>query len=189
MSKTHGQVRIIGGQWRSRKLEFPLLKDLRPTPDAVRETLFNWLQFDLAGSQCLDLFAGSGAIGFEAASRGATWVSMVESNSTAVKQLQLNRDLLRATEVVEINHCNYRQFLESSETLYDIVFIDPPFTSSDLSQICMELQSNAVLAPDALIYIESAKSREALPIEPSWHIIRQKTQGLVQSTLIRTSPL
>ena len=181
-----GQVRIIGGQWRSRKLWFPNAENLRPSPDAVRETLFNWLQHDIQQSHCLDLFAGSGALGFEAASRGAASVVMVESDSEAARQLQQNKSLLKAGENVIIVNSFAEQFVENCDQQFDLLFLDPPFESDQLERSCIQIENSRILAPGALLYIESPKRNIPLPIPPSWHIIRQKTRGLVQSTLIET---
>jgi len=189
MSKSPGQVRIIGGQWRSRRLRFPQIEGLRPSPDAVRETLFNWLQQDISGSRCLDLYAGSGALGFEAASRNASSVTMVEKNPAVIRQLRRNCDLLNAVKVIEIIQSAAEGYLKTCESSFDIIFMDPPFGSKDLEKICVAIVESSVIAPDTLIYIESARSTEPLPIPSSWHIIRQKTRGLVQSTLIKATSL
>lgn len=181
-----GQIRIIGGKWRSRKLCFPATTDLRPTPDSVRETLFNWLQADIPGSTCLDLFSGSGALGFEAASRGAFLIKMVESNSLAVRQLRENVLLLDAKGQIEIEQRPAESFLQTSLDPFDIVFADPPFDHQNLVNICAILADSKAIHSHSLLYLESARSREPLPIPSSWHIIRQKTQGRVQSTLIQT---
>ena len=181
-----GQIRIIGGRWRSRKLWFPNTTTLRPSPDAVRETLFNWLQHDIQQSHCLDLFAGSGALGFEAASRGAASVVMVESDPEIACQLEQNKVLLEAEENVIIVNSSAAQFIENCDQQFDLLFLDPPFGSCQLEQSCIQLDRSRIIAPGALLYIESPKNNIPLPIPPSWHIIRQKTRGLVQSTLIET---
>lgn len=124
--KLTNQVRIIGGQYRRRLLAFPDAPGLRPTPDRVRETLFNWLGQDLPGWSCLDLYAGSGALGFEAASRGAARVVMVERERAALETLQANRILLGATQV-EVQRADCLSWLASNATLFDLVFLDPPF--------------------------------------------------------------
>jgi len=191
-----GQIRIIGGMWKSRLLRFSEVADLRPSPDAVRETLFNWLPHNLNGKSCLDLFAGSGSFGFEAASRGASKVVMVESNSTAVSKLRSNREILQAENVVEIIPLTVDKFLHKPKHSFDIVFLDPPFSSQVIESTCRNLAdkdqvpenqgSNGFLCPDALVYIESLWNDYPLPIPPSWHIIRQKRCGMVKSTLIQT---
>ncbi len=181
-----GRIRIIGGQWRSRVVRFPAAPELRPSPDVVRETLFNWLQSTIRGSHCLDLFAGSGAFGFEAASRGAKSVTLVESNPQIVHQLVQNCELLNASEWVTVIHDNAEHFLKQCTRRYDLVFLDPPFHSDLLPAVCQLLSRRQLLADNALVYIESLDTDIPLPIAPSWHIIRQKTRGLVQSTLIQT---
>ncbi|WP_424948107.1 16S rRNA (guanine(966)-N(2))-methyltransferase RsmD [Candidatus Spongiihabitans sp.] len=192
------QVRIIAGQWRRRRIRFPESNDLRPSPDAVRETLFNWLSNDLVGSVCLDLYAGSGAFGFEAASRGASSVVMVESHGPAIKHLSETQNLLNAHSVIEgvieIRHEKALHYLESAAQKFarkfDIVFIDPPFKEMNAGEICQSLITHNRLNNGALIYIESrAKKSPAnspLPIPPTWHIIRECQRGMVQSTLIKT---
>lgn len=184
------QVRIIAGQWRHRQIRFPEISDLRPSADAVRETLFNWLSNDLVGSVCLDLYAGSGAFGFEAASRGASSVVMVESHSQAIKHLSDTQNLLNAHGVIEICHQKALHYLESTSQKFarkfDIVFIDPPFRDMNPGEICQSLITHNRLNGGALIYIESQKSNSSLPIPPTWHIIRESQRGMVQSTLIKT---
>jgi 16S rRNA (guanine966-N2)-methyltransferase len=186
LATRQGRVRIIGGQWRSRIIRFPAAPNLRPSPDVVRETLFNWLQNTIKGSYCLDLFAGSGAFGFEAASRGAESVTLVESNPQIVRQLGQNCALLNTSELVTVIHSNAEQFLKQCSRKYDLVFLDPPFESGVLPGVCQLLSRGQLLSDNALVYIESPNTDIPLPIAPSWHIIRQKTRGLVQSTLIQT---
>ncbi|MGB5707728.1 MAG: 16S rRNA (guanine(966)-N(2))-methyltransferase RsmD [Arenicellales bacterium] len=186
MSTQLGHIRIIGGRWRSRKLAFPVVEGLRPSPDAVRETLFNWLQSDLPESRCLDLYAGSGAFGFEAASRGATTVVMVEANQVAARQLKKNCDILVAENNITIVNSRAQHFIGHCTEQFDLVFLDPPFESVDLARICGLISKSSILAPGAMVYIESPKISVPLPIPSTWHIIRQKTRGLVRSTLINT---
>ena len=126
--KLSNQVRIIGGQYRRRLLAFPDAPGLRPTPDRVRETLFNWLGQDLPGWSCLDLYAGSGALGFEAASRGAARVVMVERERAALETLQANRMLLGTTQL-EIQRADCASWLAGNTELFDLIFLDPPFDS------------------------------------------------------------
>ncbi len=127
-SKPHNRVRIIGGEWRSRVIEFPDARGLRPTPDRVRETLFNWLGQTLRGQRCLDLFAGSGALGFEAASRGAASVIMVEEDKSAADALNLNKTKL-AADACKIIHGDAFKFIAASVETFDVIFVDPPFSS------------------------------------------------------------
>ena len=182
-----GKIRIIGGKWRSRKLQFPAIKDLRPSPDAVRETLFNWLRDDIENSNCLDLFAGSGAIGFEAASRGALHVTMVEAHPQAARQLTMNARLLDADTCIEIITAKAENFIASCDRQFNCIFLDPPFNADIVQKICLLLAASQIIADDATIYLETRKSRDPLPIPDSWHIIRDKCQGIVQSTLIETN--
>jgi 16S rRNA (guanine966-N2)-methyltransferase len=184
--KNTRHLRIIGGQWKSRKIPFPDLKELRPSPDAVRETLFNWLRNDLADSNCLDLYAGSGAFGFEAVSRGASSVVMVDNNHTVIKNLYETRELLNAGNLVEIYHGAASQFLETTTLKFDVIFIDPPFKDHAIQGVCQSIIDRQILNHNAKVYIESPKSNLPLPIPATWHIIRESQRGMVQSTLIST---
>ena len=148
MPAAANRVRIIGGAWRSRILRFPAREDLRPTPDRVRETLFNWLGQDLTGKTCLDLFAGSGALGFEAASRGAASVVMLERDAVAFRALQENARLLAAASV-DLRRADALEYLRADGRRYDVVFIDPPFRSELLAEVLPLLPSH--LAPGALV--------------------------------------
>ena len=188
--KKNGQIRIIGGQWKSRRVRCAGVAGLRPSPDAVRETLFNWLPHDLRHKACLDLFAGSGAFGFEAASRGAPKVVMVESHPGAVELLRANHEKLRAGDAVEIFAGPVERFLRRPQPNggggFDILFVDPPFGGGLLEATCQNLRARGFLNPQALVYIESPRADCPLPIPPDWHIIRENRCGMVQSTLIQT---
>jgi 16S rRNA (guanine966-N2)-methyltransferase len=153
-------VRIIGGEFRRRMLEFPAAEGLRPTPDRVRETLFNWLGQDLHGWTCLDLFAGSGALGFEAASRGAARVVMVESERSACEALKRNREMLGAA-VVDIQRGDALNWLAQHAETFDLVFLDPPF-ASDLAGRTLALLASH-LNPDGQVYVEQRSVVEAPP--------------------------
>jgi 16S rRNA (guanine966-N2)-methyltransferase len=172
-------VRIIGGEWRSRLIAFPPRRDLRPTPDRVRETLFNWLGQDLTGRTCLDLFAGSGALGFEAASRGARCVVMVENDAETFRALQASRELLNAG-AVELARADALEFLRSDAGCYDVVFLDPPFRSDYWRRIAPLLPR--CMAPGALVYYESAPGRETAP---EWEVHRQGKAGQVRYQLLK----
>ena len=176
------RVRIIGGEWRSRLITFPPRRDLRPTPDRVRETLFNWLGQDLTGRTCLDLFAGSGALGFEAASRGARRVVMVESDVETFRALQASRELLKAG-AVELTRADAIEFLRSDARSYDVVFLDPPFRSDCWQRIAPLLPRR--LGPEALVYYESAPEREP---GPAWEVHRQGMAGQVRYQLLKARP-
>ena len=146
------QLRIVGGQWRSRRLRVADLPGLRPTPDRVRETLFNWLGQDLTGWACLDLFAGSGALGFEAASRGASRVTLVEQDPRAFAALQQNADLLGGTAL----HCvrgDALRFLANSHARFELILLDPPFRLDWLSRI--ENKLPGLLTNGGALYVEA----------------------------------
>lgn len=162
-----GKIRIIGGQWRSRLLQFPDDKSLRPTPDRVRETLFNWLGQDLTGKTCLDLFAGSGALGFEAASRGAKQVTLVEQNMKIVRNLRDSIEKLGASQV-SLEQTDARTYLAASSVRYDVIFVDPPYKSGLLTEVLPLLP--AKLEENGVVYVES--SDKLLP-DNTWLIRKQ----------------
>lgn len=145
-------VRIIGGRYRRRVLRFPDSEGLRPTPDRVRETLFNWLGQDLTGRTCLDLFAGSGALGFEAASRGAEKVVMIEQDAVAAAALQTNAKTLRAT-CVQIVRGDALKFVRSASQPFDVVFVDPPYRAGWIERIAPFLPG--LLSEEGLVYVEA----------------------------------
>lgn len=159
--KHQNQVRIIGGDYRGRKLNFTSAEGLRPTPDMVREKLFNWLGQDLTGLNVLDLFGGSGALGFEAASRGANRVVVVENNRHTVQDLQQNCKLL-GTDKIDICVSDGLYYLKQCHETFDVVFLDPPFIWSDWDNLFELLLAR--LNPNALIYLEAA----TLPVSPNW---------------------
>jgi 16S rRNA (guanine966-N2)-methyltransferase len=177
-----GQLRIIAGRWRSRKLIFPDQQMLRPTPDRVRETLFNWLQPDLPGSLCLDMFAGSGALGFEAASRGAKRIVMVENNREAASLITQNRVLLHA-DMTELIKTDAITWLSSNKEAFDIVFLDPPFRAGVLSECCGLLENGKNLAENAKIYLEHALGDDEIEIPVCWQCIKSKNAGQVSYKL------
>lgn len=185
MSKPErGQLRIIAGSWRGRKLSFLDREGLRPTTDRVRETLFNWLQMELPGSRCLDLFAGSGALGFEAASRGAQKVVLVDSDSETVRMLNSNIKLLSASQV-EVVCDDAITFLQRCEPgrshVFDLVFIDPPYRSDVIAQCCELLESRQCLSDRAKIYIECDASKDLSQdsngLPDHWRCLKHKTAG------------
>ncbi len=179
-SNNYGQLRIIGGQWRGRKLQFPSVDGLRPSPDRVRETLFNWLAPGIQGARCLDLFAGSGALGIEALSRGAATTQLVELSPTAAEALRNNLQLLGASQGKVIN-CSAEQWLlnNSEAEPFDIIFLDPPFDTPLMNQCLAQLSDSKLLAPRGWLYLETAKN-ESLPALPEgWRLHREKTAGQV----------
>ncbi len=172
-----GKVRIIGGKWRSRKLLFPGVSGLRPTPDAVRETLFNWLAPVITGSSCLDLYAGSGALGFEAVSRGATRAVLVEKNPKVVKALKKNQQMIDTNEQLSITCCAALAYLSSVNQVFDIAFVDPPFATDELEKACHQLQKHDLIAPRGLIYLEYAQNRELRYLPENWRLLKQAQRG------------
>lgn len=177
-SALKNQVRIIGGQWKRRMLSFPDSEGLRPTPDRVRETLFNWLGQDCSGWHCLDLFAGSGALGFEAASRGAARVVMVERERGVAQALTENVRLLKAQAVVQLVQQDALGFLGQCRETFDVVFLDPPFATDLLAQVLPLLRPR--LGPDALVYAETA----AWPDLTGWTLLREGKAGVVHYGLL-----
>jgi len=183
--KSEGRLRIIGGQWRSRILPVVDLPGLRPTTDRVRETLFNWLQSDIPNARCLDLFAGSGALGFEAASRGAASVLMLEVQHKAAKTLAENILTLKADNIKLLQQDALSWLSEKLKDPFDIVFVDPPFDSDYLSSACQLLEDNGYLSDHASIYLEIG-SKQSLPDLPqSWGLAREKKAGQVSYYLFR----
>jgi 16S rRNA (guanine966-N2)-methyltransferase len=173
------RVRIIGGEWRGRQLSFPDLPDLRPSPDRVRETLFNWLHDVLPGARCLDLFAGSGALAFEAVSRGAKEALMVERHPAVVAHLKEHILHLNAQGAMVVVQAEALAFLRTTSPPFDVVFLDPPF-NSDLLGPCMELlAAGAWLKPLAWIYIEAERRTALPPLPADWAVQRQKVAGQV----------
>jgi 16S rRNA (guanine966-N2)-methyltransferase len=179
---TRNRVRIIAGEWRSRLIRFPPAAQLRPTPDRVRETLFNWLGQRLDGLACLDLFAGSGALGFEALSRGARRVVMVERDRTIATALRESASELQAAGA-EIHEGDALPWLKRSAEAFDVVFLDPPFASDLAARALAELPSH--LAPGARVYVESAK-----PVETGgpWKVLREDRAGAVRYALLEHDP-
>jgi 16S rRNA (guanine966-N2)-methyltransferase len=175
------EVRIIGGVWRSRRLRFEDRPELRPTPDRVRETLFNWLGQDLTGRDCLDLYAGSGALGFEAASRGARRVVMVERDAQSLRTLRVNAAMLGAG-AVEVVRADAIEFLRQHQGRYDFVFLDPPFADDSWPQLFVLLPR--CLKPGALVYCERAA---ALGAVPGWTVIKSGRAGQVSHQLLEHS--
>ncbi len=190
MSKQNlSQVRIIGGQWRGRKINFPALEEVRPTPDRVRETLFNWLAPYIVDANCLDLFAGSGALSFEALSRGAKYVVMADKSPVVVQQLRANSLALQANNIA-IYETNVPQGLAlSSEEPFDIVFLDPPFHQSLLKECAQWLEEKKLIHAQTFIYIEVERELKTLPIPAHWRILKSgKTQQIQYHLMQPTLP-
>jgi len=168
-------IRIIAGQWRGRKLTVTNAEGLRPTGDRVRETLFNWLMPHTAGSRCLDLYAGTGALGLEALSRGASFVQFAEYNSAAAQQLNRNLQTLQCSDA-QVYTGDAQKLLESGGEPYDIIFIDPPFSQNLWLHSLELLVQKGFLHRDTLVYIEHPKS-QTLAFAPQWQCHREKTAG------------
>jgi 16S rRNA (guanine966-N2)-methyltransferase len=177
-------LRIIGGAWRGRRFRFPAAEELRPTPDRVRETLFNWLGPRAIDARCLDLFAGSGALGLEAISRGARHVTFVERDGAAARELQQRLEEWQAPDAT-VAGMDAERFLAKASEPFDIVFLDPPFAAGLLKRAAERLEAGGWLAPQALIYVECA-AREGLPPLPEpWIELKAKVAGEVGYYLFR----
>jgi len=172
-------IRIISGQWRGRRLPVLDSAGLRPSTDRVRETLFNWLMYDVSDANCLDLFAGTGALGLEALSRGAKSVQFVEASSLVASALQQNIAVLGLSEyAANVVRQDARSYLSNSPAKpFDIVFLDPPFADNLLAQVITALSRSAWLADQALIYIEQAKKTDLAPVPSSWQLHREGKTG------------
>jgi 16S rRNA (guanine966-N2)-methyltransferase len=181
------EIRIIAGQWRSRKLRFPAAEGLRPTPDRVRETLFNWLRHDVEHARCLDLYAGSGALGFEAASRSAGRVVLVESDPKIFAALEQNRKLLDAAQV-EALRADVARFLAGPAERFDVVFLDPPFHKDLVAPAAEALESRGWLAPRAKVYIETEREWQPTDLPSHWRLLKNGTAGEVAYRLYERNP-
>lgn len=184
-----GTCRIIGGQWRGRKIRFDDAEGLRPTTDRIRETVFNWLQPYLYQRHCLDCFAGSGILGYEALSRGAADVLFIERNRKTVASLRDNIRLLD-TDRAEVLQADTLDWLASVNAgrYFDLVFLDPPFHSGLLAKTCAVLDSSACLADNAVIYIEHA-DKETVELPDNWICFKQKASGQVSYQLFEKRAL
>ena len=172
-------MRIIGGEHRRRFIEFPDTAGLRPTPDRVRETLFNWLGQTLYGKRCLDLFAGSGALGFEAASRGAEQVVMVEKDPAVFRALQANSRKLGSANVAQ--YCaDGLEFVLQAHGQFDVIFLDPPFLSDYLPRLLPLLPGK--LTPEGVVYVESGKGFEP---DANWRVVKRAKAGKVHYQLLK----
>ena len=183
MARARNRVRIVGGEWRSRIIRFPAAAALRPTPDRVRETLFNWLGQRLDGLRCIDVFAGSGALGFEALSRGAASVVMVESDRDTAEQLRRNARELGA-QGARVVLGDAMRYLARSDDTFDVAFVDPPYASG-LAPAAMQAL-HARLAPAARMYVESDKRLDAP--ESQWRVLREDRAGAVRYALYERVP-
>jgi len=183
--KHKGYVRIISGEWRSRRIPVADVPGLRPTGDRVRETLFNWLQTYLPGSRCLDLFAGTGILGIEAVSRGAASAVLLEKHHVAVAAMEKIVASLEAASI-EVLQANALTYLGGArERKYDIVFIDPPFDVNIQEEVMNLLAENELLSAGAIVYVESAVKQQPPEAPVGWQPLQNKTIGEVRSQLFR----
>lgn len=182
-------VRIIGGELRSRKIVFEELPGLRPTSDRIRETLFNWLRETIRAENCLDLFAGSGALGIEALSRGAGRVVFVEKNPAASKMIRENLELFEVAnaDLICTDALSWLRTSANIDWQFGIVFLDPPFADESIYQVCSELDTGNFLKPTCRIYIESAEIILEANLPDNWELIRQKKAGQVYYHLFQKS--
>jgi 16S rRNA (guanine966-N2)-methyltransferase len=178
-------VRIIGGAWRGRRVHFPDMPALRPTPDRVRETLFNWLQHSLAATRCLDLFAGSGALGLEALSRGAAEVVFVEQFPAAARTLQEQLVRLGGDGKGRVMEMGAARFLRTPGKPFDIVFLDPPFGKNALAEYVPMLDSGNWLTPSSLVYLENERNAGLPQLPAHWEVLKSKSAGEVGYHLAR----
>lgn len=178
MGNMKNKVRIIGGQWRSRNITFEDSPGLRPTPSRVRETLFNWLQVDIEGRRCLDLYSGSGALSFEAASRGAKSVVQVEENPQVCRQLHENVQALQALQIKIVQSEVFR-FLAGNSEPFDVVFLDPPFGKGLAVQTCQWLEDKGWLSANAKIYVEIEQQLLLAGLPENWQLLKHKSAGEV----------
>ena len=183
MPSPRNQVRIIAGEWRGRKLGFPDVEGLRPTADRIRETLFNWLMPIIPGATCLDLFAGSGALGFEAASRGAAKVLMLEQNPQAFRSLKENCKKLAVTQI-ELKQVDALQYLAQPAERFDVVFIDPPFQTDYWREACRLLKTGSWLNDKAVVYLELNRQQDPLPHLAGWEVLKSRQAGQVRYMLL-----
>lgn len=188
-AKKHNQVRIIGGRFRGRRITFLDLPGLRPTPDRIRETLFNWLTPIIPDAYCLDLFSGSGALGMEALSRGAKHVTFVDSNSNVVGQIKKQLILLQVENSAEVLFTTLPAVIPPPKKAYNIVFLDPPFHQSMIAKISHWLEQQPWLADVVYIYIETETNLWPLPIPLTWEILKHKKAGNVSYHLLRRTKL
>ena len=185
--REQGQFRIIGGEWRRRRLDFPAHPGVRPTGDRVRETLFNWLQAVIPGARCLDLFAGSGALGLEALSRGAAEVVFVDRSAALLDAIDAHLRTLDDSGRGRCEVADARAFLTREAPPFDVVFLDPPF-DSELLEPCVAALAGGLLAPGARVYIERGASQPLPQLPPGWSVIRDARAGNVRYHLAVADP-
>ena len=183
-----GRLRIVAGNWRSRLLDIADVEGLRPTSERIRETLFNWLAPRIAGARCLDLFAGTGALGLEALSRGAAETVFVEKSPRAVKTLRSNIEAL-GTAAAVVHSGDAFDFLRSEAAgRFDIVFLDPPFAADLLDDLCRLVDESTIVGGGTRVYIEEDRDRPKVSLPRGWRVIRTKSAGNVRYSLVEIEP-
>lgn len=188
MTADPGRVRIIGGRWRGRRLPVADLPGLRPTGDRARETLFNWLAPVIEGSRCLDCFAGSGALGFEAASRGARRVTLIERARPAARVLQANAERLGAGAIEVVAEDALIWLERAAGEPYDVCFLDPPFADALLAPALERLVAGGWLAAGARVYFERDPAAGGVALPAGWRWLREKRAGRVCFALAEAGP-
>lgn len=184
-SSPPNRLRIVGGLWRGRSIDFPAIDAIRPSPDRVRETLFNWLQTHIVGARCLDLFAGSGALGIEALSRGASAVTFVDREPQVGRHLTQTLQRLGAIGAT-VKTEDATRFLARTPEPFDVIFLDPPFASTLLQAVFARLPEGW-LAPEAHIYVECPADTPLPPLAEGWSVYRSKQAGQVGYHLLRVT--
>ncbi len=184
-ARNRNSVRIIGGRWRGRRIAFPDLPGLRPTPDRVRETLFNWLQHSLAGVRCLDLFAGSGALGLEALSRGAQEVVFIDQAAAAARSLQEQLTRLNGVANAKVFSMGAARYLRGAAQPFDIVFMDPPFGQDALAEYVPLLDTGGWVSKGSLVYLENERTAGVPRLPSHWEVLKSKSAGEVGYHLVR----
>ena len=180
-----GRLRIVAGNWLSRLLDIDPVEGLRPTSQRIRETLFNWLGPRIHGARCLDLYAGTGALGLEALSRGAASAVFVETHRVAAQQLKKNVEMLKAG-MTTVLHQDALEYLHSKpDRKFDIVFLDPPFAADLLDETCRLLEYKELLAEGALVYLEQDRSKAEPQLPDGWQVQKNKTAGNVRYMLVQ----
>lgn len=179
-----GRLRIVAGNWRSRLLEIADVPGLRPTSARIRETIFNWLSPRIAGARCLDMFAGTGALGLEALSRGAADCVFVEKSAKAAKTLRANITTLQAEKAVVHETSAVRFLQQAGDARFEIVFLDPPFAADILPDLCRRLEESSLLADNARIYIEEDRNQPELELPEPWQVLKTRNSGNVRYSLL-----
>jgi 16S rRNA (guanine966-N2)-methyltransferase len=181
-----GRLRIVAGIWRRRLLDIADAPGLRPTSERIRETLFNWLAPHIEGARCLDLFAGTGALGLEALSRGAAGTVFVEKSEVAARVLKGNIEMLGAKGATVCEADAFEYLRQAPVRSFDIVFLDPPFAAEMLEDLCRLIDERQVLAEGARVYLENDVATDEAVLPAGWELLKSKVAGQVRYTLVAT---